>query len=359
MSWDALVAGAGPAGTVAAGVLAGAGRRVLLVDDVFPGRRKVGESLPGVARPLLRDLGLLKVVEEGPHLPSFGNVSAWGAGELGSTDFIYAPHGPGWQLDRGRFDADLRYMVQDAGVTLRAAHLRSVTADNDGWQVVLDDGRVGARWLVDATGRRAALARSLGVRRRRDDALVAICGWFEAGEGDMDSRTLVEATAYGWWYTALVPGRSRVVVLHVDAQDAAAILHTTQAWEEHLARTQHVGNLLAGSTLIDGPRGVEACGSRLDRFWGNNWLAAGDAALSFDPISAQGIFNALYSGMKAGQAVDAALDGDMAQLKAYGDRLEKVRATYQQRHRTLYQRERRWPDQSFWAQRQALPAIYG
>ena len=74
--WDVVVAGAGPAGAVAARVLARAGRRTLLVDDVEPGGRKVGESLPGAARPLLLDLDLLALVEGGPLLSSYGKVSA-------------------------------------------------------------------------------------------------------------------------------------------------------------------------------------------------------------------------------------------------------------------------------------------
>lgn len=47
--WDVLIAGAGPAGAVAARVLARAGRRVLLIDDSRPDLPKVGESLPGAA----------------------------------------------------------------------------------------------------------------------------------------------------------------------------------------------------------------------------------------------------------------------------------------------------------------------
>jgi flavin-dependent dehydrogenase len=67
--WDVLIAGAGPAGAVAARVLARAGRRVLLIDDSRPDLPKVGESLPGAARPILQNLDALTVLESGSHLP--------------------------------------------------------------------------------------------------------------------------------------------------------------------------------------------------------------------------------------------------------------------------------------------------
>jgi len=349
--FDALVAGAGPAGAVAALVLARAGRRVLLVDDVPSGRRKIGESMPGAARPLLRDLGLLDLGEKGPHLPSYGNVSSWGSDELAAIDFIRDPHGPGWHLDRARFDADLRDMARRAGAETRAAKVRSAAVLDDGWRVHLSDGETRARWLVDATGRHAILARSLGARRQRDDSLVAVYAWAEHADASLDSRTLVESTPDGWWYTARLPDDARVVVLHVDGERASSILHTPGAWQDLLARAGHVRKLVAGAVFEDAPQATEACGARLDAFAGERWLAVGDAALSFDPLSSQGILNALYTGMKAGEASHAALDGDLSRVEAYTARLEDIRQAYLRHHRGVYRMERRWLDRPFWARR--------
>ena len=357
MIWDVLVAGAGPAGAVAAWVLARQGRRVLLVDDVPSGKRKVGESLPGAARPLLRDLELLSLVEKGPHLPSYGNLSSWGSDELIATDFIRDPNGPGWHLDRSRFDADLRKAARDAGVVLQPERVRSTTAIDGGRRINLTAGETTAHWLIDATGRHATLARNLGVSRQRDDSLVALCAWATPADTDLDTRTLVESTPDGWWYTARLPDSTRVVVLHIDAEHAASILHTPGTWSSLLSRTKHVSDLLAGAVFTDGPHGTEACGARLDRFAGKDWLAAGDAAMSFDPLSSQGILNALYTGMKAGQALHAALNGDLDRVAAYTARLESVRQAYLRHHRSFYQVERRWLNRSFWVRRQSPPTL--
>jgi hypothetical protein len=181
---------------------------------------------------------------------------------------------------------------------------------------------------------------------------VALYTWAAPQQGDSDTRTLVESIPDGWWYTARLPDAARIVVLHVDPTDAAAILRTPGAWETRLAGTEHVGRLLAGATFAGTPRGTEACGARLDHFIGPGWLATGDAALSFDPLSSQGLLNALYTGMLAGQTAHAALSGEPGALAAYVGRLEAIRAAYLHHHRLVYQAERRWPDHAFWARRQ-------
>ncbi|MFP5273886.1 NAD(P)/FAD-dependent oxidoreductase [Coleofasciculus sp.] len=350
--WDVVIAGSGPAGAVAALVLARTNHRVLLVDDVKSGVRKVGESLPGAARPLLRDLGLLACVENGSHLPSYGNVSAWGADKLATTDFIRDPHGLGWHLDRFEFDAALRAAAKDAGTVWCVERLHRVTPTESGWHVHLTNSATSARWLIDATGRRAIIARLQGALRHRDDSLVALCTWAVPRNTDANSQTLVESTPDGWWYTALLPDGIRVVVFHTDADTAALIRRTPAAWEAHLSRSAHVRYLLSEEMEKVNLDVVEACGARLNRFAGKNWLATGDAALSFDPLSSQGIFNALYTGMKAGQAVRAALAGDPEAIEGYKSRLEEIRAAYLRQHRLVYQAERRWVDQPFWARRQ-------
>ena len=180
-------------------------------------------------------------------------------------------------------------------------------------------------WLIDATGRSAAVARSLGVKRSRDAPLVALYRWTVSHTADTDTRTLVEAVPDGWWYTARLPGNSRVVVLHVDAQQAASILRTPGGWQDQLARTRYVCQVLKSTSFVTDPRGTEACGARLERFASTRWLAVGDAAVSFDPLSSQGLLTALYTGMKAGQAVQAALSGEADLVETYANRLEDIR----------------------------------
>lgn len=350
--WDALVVGGGPAGATAALVLARAGLSVLLIDEPASSVRKVGESLPPAARPLLRDLDLLATVDNGAHLPAYGNLSAWGAETLRATDFLRDPHGLGWHLDRRQFDADLRAAACQAGARHVSTRVRAAERHGAHWRVRLAEGEVMARWLVDASGRGAGIARGQGVARHRDVPLTALYRWTEPRMDDTDSHTLVEACEYGWWYSARLPYGGRVVAVHVDPEAAAPIMRTPGAWCALMATTIHLHARLEGARYIDEPRATQANGARLARFAGDGWLAAGDAALAFDPISSQGIFNALYTGMTAARAIVATLAGDTAAIPEYVNRLEEIRAIYRQRVQNTYQAEWRWPQSPFWIRRQ-------
>ena len=105
--------------------------------------------------------------------------------------------------------------------------------------------------------------------------------------------------------------------------------------------------LKAASRLASRPRTASA----LTPPAGDGWLAAGDAALSFDPLSSQGLFNALYTGLASAEAADRALSGDGSALSDYAARLAEIDAVYRRNLRAWYELERRWPDQEFWRRR--------
>jgi len=424
MIWDVVVIGGGPAGAAAARGLSAAGRRTLLVDASgssgrsarprladAPGeqgrqgpgprapRRTVGESLPGAARPLLRTLGFLRIVEEGPHLPSHGVLSAWGSSTpVPVSDAVRDPHGPGWHLDRARFDADLR-AAAESGAEIRTGRVLTVgrvrpkttTSNESRWQIhwresarssrsgpgheqepgpvrgpergperepgqgsgTQGPGEIEAHWIIDATGRAATVARSHsggGATRTRDTDLVAVASWcrHRPDEPPRDRRTLIEATPDGWWYTAPLPAGERVVVIHTTAAAAGPLLHERQTWKDRLAETTWISSAVGDAAWIAGPAAFDASGARLDRFAGPGWIAIGDAALSFDPLSSRGLLNALSTGHAAAQAIDAALAGDPASLTAYGSRLETIRTAYRRDLRQAYRAQPCWPERPFW-----------
>jgi flavin-dependent dehydrogenase len=335
-----------------------------LVDTQPAAAFRIGEALPPAGRPLLRDLGVLDRFLEDGHLPCHGNLSAWGSPELHVTDFIFDRNGHGWHLDRARFDASLRQAAADAGAVVRSG-VRLVSAKRSpgegDWRVALGAGgaeaeeEVRCRWLVDATGRGSTVARHHGVARTTTDALVAFFARLRpSSDGDRDARTLIEAAPGGWWYTALVPAGERVVAWLTDADlaDRAALL-SPEGFAAKVAETQHVAAKLAahGYTISVRPRGADAGSARLFRFAGDGWLAAGDTAISFDPLSSQGILTALYTGMRAGQALHAHLDGDGSALPAYAERLEGIHRAYLRNHAIYYGYETRWPDHTFWRRR--------
>jgi flavin-dependent dehydrogenase len=354
---DVAVIGGGPAGSAAALALAQLGAAVLLVE---PGshRPPVGETLPPGAKPLLDRLGLRDRMAGAGFLPSIGNWSAWGGAEPWGRDFLYHRNGHGWHLDRRRFDALLRHAAEAAGAVPRRASLaHAAPRAGGGFHLSLTDGdAIEVPFVLDATGRRSAFARALGIRRRPIDRMVAVAGYVaRRADGPAEpAATLVEATESGWWYSAPLPQDRLVAVFMTDADLARDGVTGLHGWLDRLAAAPGTGAraLRYGAGLAGPPMVVPAASGRLDRIAGPDWLAIGDAAASFDPLSSQGISSALETGIAAAAACVRRLGGDRDALAAAGGRHDAAWTEYETGRMSYYGLERRWPGTPFWARRQ-------
>lgn len=316
-------------------------------------RPRVGEVLPAVARSLLDQLGVLKPFEGEGHRPVHSTAAAWGSPLRRENHFIYSARGAGWHLDRARFDAFLAREAARRGVEVRLrTRLEAAERSGGGWRLRLSDGaELRARFVVDATGRRAAFARGAGARRVSCDRLVGYARFFTP-DAAAEPGTLIEAFREGWWYTALAGGR-RVVACLTDSDIARKLrLRDEGRWLGLLSETSWVRRGV-GRGVTDGPPVIRAADSGLlEPVCAPDWLAVGDAASTYDPLSSQGIVKSLRSGVFASYAVADRLDkSDASGLARYETLVRREFAAYRRAHAQHCAAERRWPDSDFWRRR--------
>jgi flavin-dependent dehydrogenase len=353
---DVVIVGAGPAGSTAALNVAPF-RRVLLIDSRDEPAPRLGESLPGAAKRLLTDMGLWKDFADDNHSAWHVLRSAWGGPVPLERHTLADPDGHGWHLDRAALEKRLRAAAVTRGARLLApARLTGLARCNGGWRTSFDfEGRtvtVMCRLLIDASGRASRALARIGVRRVIVDRLVCASIWAR------DVRlpqgvSHIEAESDGWWYAAPLPGGGAVLAFHTDADlPAARAGRTIQSLMQRAHTLTMFADLVTDSGWNSGVHGFCAAhGAWLEVAAGDAWLAAGDAALAFDPLSAQGVFNALYFGLASAQSADRYLAGETTALTEYGVEVSRVRDAYLNHLAAWYDMEKRWASHAFWARR--------
>lgn len=375
------IVGGGPGGVATAIALANAGMRdVLLFDNGCPSndngcpsndngcrsttsRPVIGETIPPAATPLLRRLGIINGAEFPGHLRNRGSQSVWGSGAVGFNDFMLDPAGVGYHLDRTRFNAQLKETAAVAGVRLiSSAHLRTVRMTGGEAQLTfnLPAGerlKCQTGFAVDATGAPAAVARRIGVARNVMDNLISLCALINTVPySPIDDYTLIEATESGWWYGARLPDNRLILSFTSDPETLRQFkLYDVERWRLAFKQTRFMqarippGLLGRVSALI--PKGAPT--AILSAVAGDHWLAVGDAASAYDPITSAGITKALGNGLAAGEAIAAQLlRGDKTALQRYQKSIFHDFTAHVKLRNSFYEAETRWSNTSpFWKRR--------
>ncbi|HKB48513.1 MAG TPA: tryptophan 7-halogenase, partial [Ktedonobacterales bacterium] len=251
--------------------------------------------------------------------------------------------GPGWHVDRNRFDAMLcRQAVAAGAVSFERCRADAAERDAEWWRV----GEIRARVMVDATGRNGRIGPD--GERETEDRLLAIVLRLTYPHGTPpDLRTYVESAPAGWWYSAPLPQGETIAMFFTDC---GVYAREGVVLEEQLGQASLTRSRLLGAEAV-GTRTVYVASSCRRTIAGEAWLAVGDSAASYDPLSGMGIFKALRQGTNAAIAVDGYLRGDTELLAEYAALVRGEFDAYVRRRRAHYAAEKRWTGREFWDKR--------
>jgi flavin-dependent dehydrogenase len=350
------VIGGGPAGLATTIALRRNGLTVLVVERTDYRSPRVGEHIPPMTKLQLISLGLTDVDSSGVHARCPGIRSIWGSNEPTDRDYLFHPNGDGLNLSRPDFDLSLATLAEGLGATvITRARIAALSRLPSSWQLLVThvNGGLEARAsvVIDATGRAASVAKRLGAKPIVYDGLIGIFGRLPNAT-PRNHFVTVEAVEQGWWYSAGLADGSVVATFMSDAE----FVQTSKGGRIRTWYDQLEDAPMTAGRLADHVSSIElhirtARTQRLDEPIGDHWLAVGDAAMSFDPLSSEGITKGLVAGRKAALVAAALCEGDRSAARSYRDEVIKEFSQYMAARHRYYAAERRWPDAPFWRQR--------
>lgn len=354
--YQVIIVGGGPAGIATSITLSSIGVSNCIIEATTEPTRKCGEAIPPNVKPILKQLGILQLVAHPRHIAYYGNKVCWGSEDLKQKEFIQGIHGHGYLLDRLYFEKQLRKRVKSNGTAFYEGYkLNTVSRSSSAVEVAISSPQkeivIDGSYIVDATGRKASVCRKLGVFKTDADLQFAITFSMKT-TSVARQEIMVETTKNGWWYIA-PDGKDRYTLMFFTNKERIPKKEKLEMFlKKELLCLKHVSKTINPiSCNYEKIKIIPAGTSCLDIPYGDRWIAVGDAAYTYDPVSSYGITSALASGFYAGKALGSHFLGKEDAMSVYRYVLENAFQSYMERLITHYSTETKWKESIYWKNR--------
>jgi geranylgeranyl reductase family protein len=290
-SFDVVIVGAGPAGTVAARGLALSGARVALVDASHPREKACGGGVTA------RALELVGVELQGRPITSV----RFEAG--GRSADVPLPDGDRLRVyDRQSFDAALLAGAVEAGATHIDARVTSLSRRGGRWTIVAGGQQSEAPWLLGADGAGGMVRTQVFRKFDRSQISIAAGSYVD----DIEASGIVigfidDPCGYLWSFPR--PGHLAVGTCAQADETTTAQMHAiTDRWLDGYAPARGRARRRYAWPIPS----LRAADVDREQPAGDGWMLLGDAAGLVDPITREGIYFALRSGLLAAHALETA-----------------------------------------------------
>lgn len=359
MNADIVVAGSGIAASAAMLYLRQSGYSVIQIAPPEKASEKIGETLSCSANRIIKELGILELFLSRKYLIHDTVFSAWENSSLTRQSRFSAGEGSNWSIDRRDFEDFLRSHANHSHQRRLLNKIQNCSENVDGLSLELDDHTViQARFVIDCSGRSAVIGRRFSQRHRVDN-MICYYNFIKQSDTEIDPTIgiMVEAVAYGWWYSAVLPDNRMIISLYTYPDLVPQHLNRDlKAWLSVVYQAPLTSRRVesAGYLVQEAPVAVDAGMLIQEDISGRHWVAAGDALVSLDPLSSHGMTQALWSGCRAAEACIKSINGDYSAIDQLRQTMSLAIKAYQTELLQKYRSVQRYAEEPFWKRRGSL-----
>jgi geranylgeranyl reductase family protein len=335
-NYDAIIVGGGPGGSTCATVLGKMGHKVLVLDKAkFPRDKICGDGITGKSRGFIQKLGLIDEMEENGAIYD-GIEVIW---PRGSRTLI--------KSDGGYYSYVCKRQIFDNILFQNAKKVSDTKEEFAVTDMIVEDGKVvgvkatdlsdksshefRAKIVVGADGANSVVATKLGLNKFDASHRISAIRAYYKNVKNVDKNLEIfffEKSMPGYFWIFPLPNGQANIGIGMNVKDMQKKKISLQKiMEDEIANNPAIKDRFDGAELVSDIKAwTLPTADAFRKNYGDGFVLIGDASSLIDPMSGEGIGNAMMSANIAAEVIDDALkknDFSSNQMKNYYDLLWK------------------------------------